>query len=90
MERIFRKVIEAIIANSKSKLTCSVEFVQNPSKAPKSVDKYGATRPDGYMLVKDRLDKQNVSWGDVVLSCEYKRKDRIKDLNDACILRELR
>jgi hypothetical protein len=38
-----------------------------------SADRHNATRPDGYMLVKDRLQERTVSWADVLLLCEYKR-----------------
>jgi hypothetical protein len=94
MAEIFKGVIDAIIANSDSKLTAvdwSTEFVQNPSRAPTSADRYNATRPDGYLLVKDRVDMSGniVSWADIALSCEYKRKDGTDELDDASILCEL-
>ena len=43
--------------------------------APMSADRHNATRPDGYLLAKDRMQEQTVSRADVVLSCEYKRND---------------
>jgi hypothetical protein len=92
MAEIFKKIVGAVIMSSSSKLTvddCSIELVHNPSIAPMSADRYNATRPDGYLLVKDRLGGVNISWADVVLSCEYKWKDGIEELDDASILCEL-
>jgi hypothetical protein len=82
---IFSKVVAAVIKNSTSNLNaknCSVDFLQNPTMSPKSADRHNASRPDGYMLVKDRLQGETVSWSDVVLSCEYKRKEGDEDLDD--------
>jgi hypothetical protein len=92
MEDIFNGVVDAIIANSNSKLTadnCSVDFLQNPYMAPESTHRHNATKPDGYILVKDRLKSKSVSWVDIVLSCEYKRKGGVDDFVDVCILQEL-
>jgi hypothetical protein len=88
MPYIFSKIVEAIIANSDSKLTasdCSVDFLQNPTMAPMSSDRHNATRPDGYLLVKDRLQERTVSWADVLLSCEYKREEGDEELDDVSI-----
>jgi len=53
---IFKKVVDAIIANSKLKKDhCIIDFLQNPNMEPKSADRHNATRPDGYLLVKDRV-----------------------------------
>jgi hypothetical protein len=85
MSDIFRKVVTAVIKNSTSNLTvmsCSIDFLQNPTITPKSADRHNASRPDGYMLAKDRLQGEIVSWADVVLSCEYKRKEGDEDLDD--------
>jgi RecB family endonuclease NucS len=82
---LFKKVVDAIILNSQTKLTkedCSIDFLQNPNRAPTSAERYNASRPDGYMLVNDRLSAEVVSWSDVVLSCEYKRKDGDEELDD--------
>jgi hypothetical protein len=47
----------------------------------KSADtRHNASRPDGYMLVKDRLQGRLYH---VVLSCEYKRKEGDENLDDA-------
>ena len=76
MSNIFRKVVAAVIKSSPLNLTdksCLIDFLQNPTLAPKSAERYNSSRPDGYMLVKDRLQAETVSWADVVLSCEYKR-----------------
>jgi hypothetical protein len=92
LTEIFNKIVAAVIASSNSKLTAldrSVEFAQNPSRAPTSADRYNATRPDRYLLVKDRLDRETTSWADIVLSCEYKREDGMDQLDDVSILREL-
>jgi hypothetical protein len=75
---IFTQVVDEIVANSQSKLTKgdrSTDFVQNPSRAPTSAERHNASRPDGYLLVKDRK----------VLSCEYKRKDGDEELDDVSI-----
>jgi hypothetical protein len=91
MEDIFNGVVDAVIANSNSKLTadnCSVDFLQNPYMTPMSTVMHNVTKPDGYMLVKDRLKSKNVSWADIVLSCKYKRAGRDVDLDDVCILQE--
>jgi hypothetical protein len=49
---------------------------------PKSADRHNATRPDGYLLVKDKVQPGIVSWADVVLSCEYKRENGDEELDD--------
>jgi hypothetical protein len=94
MTEIFKNIVAAVISNSDLKLTaddCSLELEQNPSMAPTSADRYNATRPDGYLVVKDRLDVNgNIpSWADIDLSCECKQKDGSDELDDASILREL-
>jgi hypothetical protein len=84
---IFTKVVDKIVANSQSKLTKddrSTDFLQNPSRAPTSAERHNASRPDGYLLVKDRK-QGGVSWDDVVVSCEYKRKDGDEELDDVGI-----
>ena len=84
---IFAKVVEAIIANSHAKLTKhdrSIDFLQNPNRAPTSTERHNASRPDGYLLVKNRKPGP-VLWADVVLSCEYKRKDGDEELDDVSI-----
>ncbi|KAF9513153.1 hypothetical protein BS47DRAFT_1362609 [Hydnum rufescens UP504] len=81
---IFDNIITAIIVNTK--LTTdewSVELVQNPSRAPTSAERYNTTRPDGYLLLKDRSDSGSISWADIALSCEYKQGDGMKDLDNA-------
>lgn len=90
MPDIFKKVVDAIIANSSFNLTspdCSTDFLQNPTMAPMSADRHNATRPDGYLLVKDRIQRETVSWADVVLSCEYKCKDGNEQLDDVSVHR---
>jgi hypothetical protein len=91
MPDIFKKVVEAIIANSSFNLTsrdCSADFLQNPTMAPMSADRHNATQPDGYLLVKNRIQGETVSWADIVLSCEYKCKDGNEQLDDVSVHRE--
>jgi hypothetical protein len=64
---------------------CSVDFLQNPNMAPKSSDRHNTSKPDGYLLMKDRVREDTVSWADVVLSCEYKREDGNEELDDVSI-----
>jgi hypothetical protein len=86
MPEIFRSVVRAIIANSD--LTSdhvSVGFLQNPTKAPTSNARQIATKPDGYMALKETLQEGNDSWHGILLSCEYKRRDGVEQLNDVSI-----
>ncbi|KIM74927.1 hypothetical protein PILCRDRAFT_92352 [Piloderma croceum F 1598] len=79
------EIVATVIKNSTSNLTaksCLINFLQNPTMAPKSADRHNASRPDGYMLVKDRLQGETVPWADVVLSCEYKQKEGDKNLDN--------
>lgn len=102
---IFKKVVLAIIENSGGQLKDSdstVDFLQNPDRAPSSAEMRNGSRPDGFFVLKGwekkapRKDKgkkqkqklkekQDILWSDIVLSCEYKKADRIEDLNDVCI-----
>jgi hypothetical protein len=55
MSDIFSKVVATVIKNSTSNLTaknCSIDFLQDPTMAPKSADRHNTSRPDGYMLSK--------------------------------------
>ncbi|KAF9508712.1 hypothetical protein BS47DRAFT_1365754 [Hydnum rufescens UP504] len=61
---------------------CSVNLDQNPSRALTSAASHNATRPDGYLLLKDRLNDKVISWVDIALSCEYKWEDGIDELDD--------
>ena len=92
MPEIFNKVVEVIVANSGGKLKSTVDFLQNPSRAPTSAERHNETRPDGYLVLKDRNKKltkdgknEDILWADVALSCEYKRKDGVEELDDVCI-----
>ena len=95
MPDIFTKVVAAVAANSGGRLkeeNRTVDFLQNPSRAPTSADRCNENRPDGYMVLKDRNKEmskdrksEEILWADIALSCEYKRKDRDMDLNDVCI-----
>jgi hypothetical protein len=85
---IFDKIVDAIIMNSNSTLTArdrSVDFLQNPTMAPTSSERHNASRPDGYLLVKDRALVERVSWADILLSCEYKREEGPEELDDVSI-----
>jgi len=83
MTNIFTKVVNAIIKHSDlTDSRCSIDFLQNPNSAPKSAERHTATKPDGYLLVKDRLEQGVVSWADVVLSCEYKKEGGDEQLDD--------
>jgi hypothetical protein len=59
-----------------------VDLLHSPSMAPISSLWSNAIRPDGYLLLKDRSQGEAVSWADVVLACEYKRKDGNEELDD--------
>jgi hypothetical protein len=89
---IFAKVVGAIVANSGGKLeeeNRTVDFLQNPSLAPTSAERRNESRPDGYLVLKNRNkemskdgNKEDILWVDIALSCEYKRKDGVDDLDD--------
>jgi hypothetical protein len=82
MSNIFDSVSNMIIKNSNSKLTVDdrmTHFLLRPSMVA-STDFCGES--DGYLVLKHRLDSKMVSWTDVVLSCEYKQNDGIKEFND--------
>jgi hypothetical protein len=93
MPEIFTKVVAAIIATSRGRLSEEdriIDFLQNPSRAPTSNERHNESRPDGYFLLKHRKrvmnnGKEVVRWDDVALSCEYKLKDGNNDLDDARI-----
>ena len=87
MPEIFTKVVVAIVANSGGKLKedkRTVDFLQNPSRAPTSAERDDSSRPDGYLVLKDgiRGKKEDILWADIVLSCEYKSNDEDDDLDD--------
>ena len=92
---IFTKVVVAIIANSGGKLTedkNTVDFSLNPSRAPTSAERHKRSRPDGYLVLKDRSKvmskggrKEDILWGDIVLSWEYRRKGGVNELDDVRI-----
>jgi hypothetical protein len=94
MPEIFTKVVAAIAANLDKNLTnkCTIDFVQNPNRAPTSAERRNESRPDGILVLKDREKemskdgkKENIRWADIVLSCEYKRNGGDEDLNDVRI-----
>jgi hypothetical protein len=93
------KIVVAIITNSGGKLKedkRTVDFLQNPSRAPTSAERHNESRPDGYFVLKHRDkemlkdgEKEDILWADIALSCEYKRKDGGDDLDDVCIIKGL-
>jgi hypothetical protein len=95
MAESFMKVVDAIVANSGGKLQedkRTVDFLQNPSQAPTSADRRNESRPDGYLVLKDRIKqmpkdgkKEDILWADIALSCEYKRIDEYDDLDNVRI-----
>ena len=95
MPDIFTKVVLAIVTSSGGKLADrkrTVDFLQNPSRAPTSGERRNKSRPDGYLVLRDRHKmmsndgkEENILWGDIALSCEYKRNDTWFDLNDVGI-----
>ena len=95
MPEIFTKVVVAIVANSGGRLkeeNCTIDFLQNPNLAPTSTERCNESRPDGYLVLKDRNKRmskigkrENILWADIALLCEYKRKDSEKDLDDVRI-----
>jgi hypothetical protein len=86
MTNIFTKAVDAIIKHSDlTDSPRSIDFLQNPNSAPKSAERHNATKPDGYLLVKDRLEQGVVSWADVVLSCEYKKEEGDEHLDDVSL-----
>jgi hypothetical protein len=97
MPDIFTNVVLAIVTSSGGKLKDderTVDFLQNPSRAPTSAERRNKSRPDGYLVLKDRNKKmskdgkkEDVHWADIALSCEYNRDDTWFDLNDVGIHR---
>ena len=89
---IFTRVVVSIIANSGGKLNEDknvVDFLQNPSRTPTSAERNKMSRPDGYLVFKDRIKvmskggrKEDIRWGDIALSWEYKRKGGVNELDD--------
>ena len=92
---IFTEVVAAIVANSGGNLkkdNQTVDFLQNPNLTPISADRRNESRPDGYLVLKDRTremskdgKKEDILWADIALSCEYKRKNGGDDLDDVRI-----
>ena len=86
MTNIFNKVVDAIIMNSE--LTAAlmlVKFLYHPAAPLKSSASQHATQPDGYLVLKKRLQEKSVSWANILLPCEYKWKDRDVNLYDVSI-----
>jgi hypothetical protein len=95
MPEIFTKVVAAIVANSCGKLredNRTIDFLQNPSRAPTSTERRNDSRPDGYLVLKDRNKdmskdgkREDILWADIALSCEYKLKDGDEEIDDVRI-----
>ena len=80
---IFSGVVKAIVLASRGKRTesdQSVDYIQHPNQVLASAERHNASRPDGYLVLKDR--KGDIQWADIVLSCEFKRNDRDADRDD--------
>ena len=85
MEDIFKKVVAAIAANSGRQVGNTVEFKQNPNWVPTWEDRDDKSRPDGYLVLKARETNgknEQIHWGDIALSCEYKVEDGVEDFSD--------
>jgi hypothetical protein len=57
MSEIFMKVVVAIVANSGGNLNeheRAVDLLQNPSRALTLAERRNESRPDGYLVLKDR------------------------------------
>ena len=69
-----------IIANSElTEALNLVQFLHEPDKPPTSSNRWNATRPDGYLVLKQRLSEGVVSWAKISLSCENKWNDSNKN-----------
>lgn len=65
-------------------------FLQNPNLAPTLADRDNKSRPDGYLVLRNKEDDgNNVRWANIVLSCEYKWKDDVEESNDVRIYQGL-
>jgi hypothetical protein len=84
---IFSKVVKAIVATSGSVKRTegdrSVDYIQNPNRAPTLSERHNASRPDGYLVLKDR--KEDIQWADIALSCEFKQEDGNDERDDVRI-----
>jgi hypothetical protein len=99
MPDIFTKVMVAIIATSGGRLrkeNCTVDFLQNPSLVPTSTERRNESRPDGYLVLKTRNRevsktgaREDILWGDIAVSCEYKQGNGEMDIDDVRIRRGL-
>ena len=89
------EVVATIVANSLGELKeeyRTIDFLQNPSRAPTSAaERRNESRPDGYFVLKHR-DKvmlpdetEDIHWADIALSCEYKLEDGGNELDDVRI-----
>jgi hypothetical protein len=92
---IFTKVVVAVAANSGGRLreeNRTVDFLHNPSLAPTSIEARNESKPDGYLVLKDRNKRmstdsrgEDILWADIALSCKYNWKNDDEDLYDVCI-----
>ena len=95
MPEIFTEVVAAIFASSRGRLSeenRTIDFLQNPRRAPTSTERRNESRPDGYFVLKHRnkvmsedKTREIIHWADVALSCEYKVKDGRDELEDVRI-----
>ncbi|KAI0916615.1 hypothetical protein AcW1_010385 [Taiwanofungus camphoratus] len=57
-----------------------LDFENNPNHTPKSELRDSTSRPDGYLILRDKQD--GVHWTDIALCAEYKKGKSINDRND--------
>ncbi|KAI0946809.1 hypothetical protein AcW1_010386 [Taiwanofungus camphoratus] len=57
-----------------------LDFENNPNHTPKSELRDSTSRPDGYLILRDKQD--GVHWTDIALCAEYKKRKSIDDRND--------
>ena len=71
---IFKNIVDIIIANSNSKLNqhnYSVDFFQNLNITLTLADRHNTTRPDGYMVLKSRLQGDTVGVKTFTMFCTF-------------------
>lgn len=61
-------------------------FSNAPDNVPQSTWKTNATRPDGYLILRQRQSPGRPHWMDIAFPGEYKRSDKIEAQNDVSLL----
>lgn len=69
--------MDTIVANSDLATTpILVQFLHKPGKTlGSSGSKQNTSKPGGYLVLKQRLEKDGVLWPDIVIPCEYKNNN---------------